>query len=213
MFINEIASESVVELQVRNKEGKEIVLHSTVVMPIEGIDNRMVLVEPFRHNDQILTFSSVLCIATITNSEDNKIYRFKLRGVLKTERENEVYHCLVCNEEVSEENRRNAKRFGVSARGDIQLLGTNTTIKGYVRDVSATGIAFFVNACNLCVGDKVSVAFSHDMTGARVKVIAQIVRIVEEEKGVLFGCVVHKHDAKFTQVVSYLMRQECKIRG
>jgi len=213
MFINEIASESIVEMQVKNKEGKEIVLFSTVVMPVEGIDNRMVLVQPFKHNDQLLTFSSVMCVATITNSEDNKIYKFKLRAVLKMEHEDNIYHCLISNEEVSEENRRNAKRFGISARGDIQVLGNTSSIKGYVRDLSATGIAFFVNTCNLSIGDKVTIAFTHDMTGARVKVIAQIVRIVEEEKGVLFGCVIHKHDAKYTQVISYLMRQECKIRS
>ena len=83
MFINEIASESVVELQVKNKEGKEINLVSTVVVPMEGIENRMVLVEAFRHNDQLLTFSSVMCVASITNSADNKVYKFRLRAVLK----------------------------------------------------------------------------------------------------------------------------------
>lgn len=213
MFINEIASESVVELQVKNKEGKEINLVTTVVMPMEAIENRMILVEPFRHNDQLLTFSSVMCVASITNAADNKVYKFRLRAVLKTEHEGKIYHCLVSNEEVNEENRRSAKRFGVSAKGTLQLLGNTSIIKGYVRDISATGIAFFVTGTNLNIGDKVSVAFSHDMTGAKVKVIAQIVRIVEEEKGVLFGCVVHKHDAKYTQVISYLMRQECKTRG
>jgi len=213
MFINEIASESVVELQVKNKEGKEINLMTTVVMPMEGIENRMVLVEPFKHNDQLLTFSSVMCVASITNSEDNKIYKFRLRAVLKTEHEGKVYHCLVSNEEVKEENRRSSKRFGLSAKGVMQVLGSTSTIKGYVRDVSATGIAFFVTASSLGVGDKVSVSFTHDMSGAKVKVVAQIVRIVEEEKGVLFGCVVHKHDAKYTQVISYLMRQECRTRG
>ncbi len=213
MFINEIASESVVELQVKNKEGKEINLVSTVVLPMQGIENRMVLVEPFKHNDQLLTFSSVMCVASITNAEDNKIYKFRLRAVLKTEHEGKVYHCLVSNEEVNEENRRSAKRFGISAKGSIQLLGNTSTIKGYVRDISATGISFFVTAASLNIGDKISVAFAHDMTGAKVKVIAQIVRTVEEEKGVLFGCVVHKHDAKYTQVISYLMRQECRTRG
>lgn len=213
MFINEIASESIVELQVKNKEGKEINFISTVVLPIEGVDNRMLLVEPFRYNDQLLSFSSVMCTATITNSEDNKVYKFRLRGVLKMEHEGKLYHCMVSNEEVKEENRRSSKRFGLSTRGDIQLLGNTSIVKGYVRDVSATGIAFFVTACSLAIGDKVSIAFTHDMTGAKVKVIAQIVRIVEEEKGILFGCVIHKHDAKYTQVVSYLMRQECRTRG
>jgi len=213
MFINEIASESVVELQVKNKEGKEINLVSTVVLPMEGSQNRMVLVEPFRHNDQLLTFSSVMCVASITNAADNKVYKFRLRAVLKTEHEGKIYHCLVSNEEVNEENRRSAKRFGISAKGVMQILGSTSTIKGYVRDVSATGIAFYVTACSLAVGDKVSISFTHDMSGAKVKVIAQVVRVVEEEKGVLFGCVVHKHDAKYTQVISYLMRQECKIRG
>lgn len=213
MFINEMASESIVELQVRNKEGKEINFVSMVVLPIEGIDNRMVLVEPFRHNDQLLNFSQVACVATITNTEDHKVYKFKLRGILKTEHEGNLYHCMVCNDDVKEENRRSSKRFGLSCRGDIQLLGNTSTIRGYVRDVSATGIAFFVTASSLAIGDKVSIAFSHDMTGAKVKVVAQIVRIVEEEKGILYGCLIHKHDVKYTQVVSYLMRQECRTRG
>jgi len=213
MFINEIASESVVELQVKNKEGKEINLTSTVVLPMEGVENRMILVEPFKYNDQLLTFSSVMCVASISNSADGKIYKFRLRAVLKTEHEGKIYHCLVSNEEVKEENRRSSKRFGLSAKGVIQLVGNTSVIKGYVRDVSATGIAFFANACSLAIGDKVSVSFTHDMTGAKVKVVAQVVRIVEEEKGILFGCLVHKHDAKYTQVISYLMRQECRTRG
>lgn len=212
MFIDEIASESVVELLVKNKEGREITLTSSVVMALDEGEHKMVLVEPFMHNGQLLVFSSVMCQASITNAEDNKIYVFRLRAVLKKEHEGKIYHCLVSNEEVSEENRRSAKRFGLSAKGSVQLLGNTATIKGYVRDISATGISFLVAASSLQIGDKVTVSFVHDLSGAKVKVVAQIVRSVEEEKGTLFGCVVHKHDAKYTQVISYLMRQECKVR-
>lgn len=213
MFINEVASESVVELLVKNKEGREIVLTSVVVMPLSEGEHRMILVEPFMHEGHLLVFNSVMCQASITNADDNKIYKFRLRAVAKKEHEGKIYHCLVSNEEVNEENRRTAKRFGLSAKGSIQLLGNTATMKGYVRDISATGISFLLAASSLQIGDKVSVDFVHELSGARVKVVAQIVRSVEEEKGTLFGCVVHKHDAKYTQVISYLMRQECKVRN
>lgn len=212
MFINEIANESVVELFVKNKEGREIILTSIVVLPMDEAGQRMVLVEPFMHEGHLLVFNSVMCQASITNAEDNRIYKFRLRAVAKKEHEGKVYHCLVSNEEVSEENRRTAKRFGLSSRGNIQLLGNTMAIKGYVRDISATGLSFLVASSSLQIGDKVSVDFVHELSGAKVKVVAQIVRCVEEEKGTLFGCVVHKHDAKYTQVISYLMRQECKVR-
>lgn len=212
MFINEIASGSAVELLAKNKEGKEIVLNSQVIAAFDQGEHKMVLVEAFMHNGQLLVFNSVMCQASFTNADDNKIYKFRLRAVLKKEHEGKMCHCLVSNEEVSEENRRTAKRFGISAKGVIQLLGNTSNVKGYVRDISATGISFLVSASNLQIGDKVSVSFTHDLSGAKVKVVAQIVRMVEEEKGTLFGCVVHKHDAKYTQVISYLMRQECKVR-
>lgn len=212
MFINEVASESTVELLVKNKEGREINLTSVVVVALDQGEHKMVLVEPFTHNGQMLVFTSVMCQASITNAEDGKIYKFRLRAVLKKEHEGKIYHCLVSNEEVSEENRRTAKRFGISAKGTVQLLGNTSSIKGYVRDISATGISFLVAASSLQIGDKVSVSFVHELSGAKVKVVAQIVRTVEEEKGTLFGCVIHKHDAKYTQVISYLMRQECKVR-
>ena len=66
---------------------------------------------------------------------------------------------------------------------------------------------------NLIVGDRVSIGFEHEITGAQLKVVAQIVRCSQEEKGTLFGCVVQKHDAKYNLLISYLMRQECKVRG
>lgn len=212
MFINEVASESAVELLVKNKEGREISLTSVVVAALDGDEHRMVLVEPFMHNGQVITFSSVMCQASITNAEDNKIYKFRLRAILKKEHEGKLYHCLVSNEEVDEENRRSAKRFGISAKGTVQLLGNTSTIKGYVRDISATGISVLISGSNLRIGDKITVSFIHDMSGVKVKVDAQVVRCIQEEKGTLFGCVVHKHDAKYTQVISYLMRQECKVR-
>lgn len=212
MFINEIAAGSIVELLVKNKEGREVRLSSEAFMALEEGEHRMLLVEAFTHNGQLLVFSSVMCQAIITNADDNKIYKFRLRAVLKKEHEGKIYHCLVSNEEVTEENRRTAKRFGISAKGTIQILGNTSTIKGYVRDISATGISFLVAASSLQIGDKVSVSFVHELSGAKVKVVAQIVRSVDEEKGTLFGCVVHKHDAKYTQVIAYLMRQECKVR-
>ncbi len=213
MYINEMANDSAVMLEVKSKEGKELSLATQVIGGYEAGEYKMVLVEALRHNGHLLKFEAVTCYAYITNAEDNKVYKFKLQGVIKREQEGQVYHCLISNENVSEENRRGAKRFGVGAKGTIQILGTTTTSRGYVHDISATGISFLVADSSLSVGDKVKISFEHEITGVQLGVAAQIVRSEERDRGTLFGCIVHKHDAKYTMLISYLMRQECKVRS
>lgn len=212
MFINQMAEGSAVQIEAKNKDGKEVNLNTEVAGVYEAGEYKMVLVDALRHNGQILVFNSVSCQAYITNADDNKIYKFKLQAILKKEQDGKIYHCLISNEDATEENRRTAKRFGLSAKGTMQLLGSTSQIKGYVRDLSATGISFLASVSGLKIGDKVSIGFVHEISGLNVKVVAQIVRTQEQEKGTLFGCVLNKHDAKYTQVISYLMRQECKVK-
>lgn len=212
MYINEMANGSAVSLDVRNKEGKEVTLETQIVGSYEAGDYKMALVEALRHNGQLLVFQSVVCQAMVTNADDNKLYRYKLRAVVKREYEGKVYHCLISNEDASEENRRGAKRFGIGEKANIQLAGSTNVLKGYVHDVSATGISFLVSDTKLGVGDKVAVSFVHEITGAQVKVVAQIVRLEQRDKGVKYGCVIQKHDAKYNMLIAYLMRQECKIK-
>ena len=214
MYINEMAIGSAVSVNAKNKEGKEVNLDTTIVGAYDGGEYKMVLVEALKHNGQILVFESVTCQAFVTNADDNKVYKFRLPAVVKREQGGKIYHCLISGDNASEENRRGAKRYGLSAKGTLQLLGTTSTVKGYVRDVSATGISFLASDANLSIGDKVTISFKHDMTGAQLRVVAQIVRMQEQDndKGILYGCLILKHDAKYTLMVSYLMRQECKVR-
>lgn len=212
MYINEMPNGSVVELYVKNKEGKELTLSTEVLGAYDGGDYKMVLVEAFRHNGQILSFNSVICYATITNVEDGRAYKYKLHAVVKKEHEENVYHCLVSNEDASEENRRGAKRFGLSEKADIQVLGTKNVLKGYVHDISATGIAILAPETKIAIGDRVAIAFDHEITGAHLKVVAQVIRSEQRDRGTLFGCQVQKHDAKYTLLISYLMRQECRVK-
>lgn len=212
MYINEMANGSTVSINVKNKEGKEVTLETQMVGPYEAGDYKMALVEALRYDGQLLVFETVACYATVTNADDQKLYKYKLRAIVKREFEGKVYHCLISNEDATEENRRGAKRFGVGEKADIQLLGTMNVLKGYVHDVSATGISFLVGDGKLDVGDKVAISFVHEITGAQVKVVAQIVRLENKEKGVKCGCVIQKHDAKYNMLIAYLMRQECKVK-
>lgn len=212
MYINEMPNGSAVLLEVKNKEGKEVSLHTVVTGAFDGGDYKMVLVEALKHNGQLLVFNSVICHAEITNIEDGRAYKYKLQAVVKREYDGNVYHCLISSEDVSEENRRGAKRFGVGERSDIQVLGSNSILKGYVHDISATGISILAAETQIAIGDKIAVAFDHAITGAHIKVVAQVIRIAEHDKGTLFGCRVIKHDAKYTLLISYLMRQECKVK-
>lgn len=212
MYINEMPSGSAVELYVKNKEGKELTLSTQVLGTYDSGDYKMVLVDAFRHNGQVLAFNSVICYATITNTEDGRAYKYKLHAVVKKEHEENVYHCLVSNEDATEENRRGAKRFGLSEKADIQVLGTKNVLKGYVHDISATGIAILAPETKIAIGDRVAIAFDHEITGAHLKVVAQVIRSEQRDKGTLFGCQVQKHDAKYTLLISYLMRQECRVK-
>lgn len=212
MFINEMPNGSAVSLDVKNKEGKELTLSTNVVGAYDAGEYKMVLVEALRHDGQLLMFNSVICYATITNVEDGRAYKYKLQAVVKREYEGNVYHCLISNEDASEENRRGAKRFDVGEKADIQVLGSPSILKGYVHDISATGISVIASETKIAIGDKIAVAFDHEITGAHLKVVAQVIRSQERDKGTLFGCQVLKHDAKYTLLISYLMRQECKVR-
>lgn len=212
MFINEMASGSLVSIGVRNKEGKEVVLDTQIVGAYEAGDYKMVLVDALRHNGQLLVFNSVICEALVSNADDNRLYRFKLQGIVKRESEGTIYHCLISSDNATEENRRGAKRFGVGEKATIQLLGAGNTLRGHVLDISATGVAFSVSGSELAVGDKVGISFMHEITGIQIKVTAQIVRQEERDKGMKYGCALHKHDSKYNMLLAYLMRQECKVR-
>lgn len=212
MFINEMANGSEVSLDVKNKEGKEITLTTKIVGSYDAGDYKMSLVEALRHDGQLLVFDSVICTAYIVNADDGKLYKYRLQAVAKREYEGTVYHCLICSDNVSEENRRSAKRFGLGARGSLQVVGGTTGMRGYVHDISATGISFLVPKGSVVIGETVKINFTHDITGFNIGVVAQVVRTEEKDKGTLYGCVVHKHDAKYTQLIAYLMRQECKVR-
>lgn len=212
MYINEMPNGSAVLLDVKNREGKELSLHTTVTGAFDGGDYKMVLVEALRHDGQLLSFNSVICYATITNLDDGRAYKYKLQTVVKREYDGNVYHCLISGEDASEENRRGAKRFGLSEKADIQVLGGTTVLKGYVHDISATGISVLAPETKIAIGDKIAVAFDHEITGAHLKVVAQVIRSADHDKGTLFGCQILKHDAKYTLLISYLMRQECKVK-
>lgn len=212
MYINEMPNGSAVLLDVRNREGKELSLHTTVTGSFDGGDYKMVLVEALKHDGKLLTFNSVICYATITNLDDGRAYKYKLQAIVKREYDENVYHCLISGEDASEENRRGAKRFGLSEKADIQVLGGTTVLKGYVHDISATGISVLASETKIAIGDKIAVAFDHEITGAHLKVVSQVIRSAEHDKGTLFGCQILKHDAKYTLLISYLMRQECKAK-
>ncbi len=212
MYINEMASGSTVSIEVKNKEGKEVTLETLAVSGYDAGGYKMLLVEALRHNGQLLVFNSVTCEALVTNADDNKLYKYRLQAVVKREHEDNVYHCLISNENAAEENRRGAKRFGVGEKANIQIMGTTSALKGYVHDISATGIALLLSDAKLVVGDKVTISFTHEITGIQVRVAAEIIRQEELEKGIRYGCIVHKHDAKYSTLLAYLMRQECRVR-
>lgn len=212
MFINEIAMESEVSIDVKNKEGREMTFNTKVVGSFDAGVYKMLFVEALRHNGQLLSFDSVICTAYIVNAEDSRLYKFRLQGIAKREHEGATCHCLISSEEVTEENRRTAKRFGLSARGTLQVVGSTSAMRGFVHDVSATGISFLMGTGNVAIGDTVKIGFTHDITGFNISVVGQVVRSEERDKGILYGCLIHKHDAKYTQLVSYLMRQECKVK-
>jgi len=212
MFINEMANGSEVSIDVKNKEGKEITLNTRIVGNYDAGDYKMALVEALRHDGQLLVFDSVICTAYISNADDGKLYKYRLQAVAKREYEGTVYHCLICSDNVTEENRRSAKRFGLSARGMLMVVGGTNGMRGYVHDVSATGVSFLVGTGSVMIGDMVKIGFTHDITGFNINIVAQVVRSEQKEKGNLYGCVIHKHDAKYTQLISYLMRQECKLK-
>jgi len=212
MYINEMAIESEVSIDVKNKEGKEMTFNTRAVGNFDAGNYKMLFVEAIRHNGHLLSFESVACTAYIANAEDGRLYKFKLQGIAKREHEGQTCHCLISCEDAAEENRRNAKRFGLSARGTLQVVGGGSGMRGFVHDVSATGISFLMGSGSVSHGDTVKIGFTHDITGFNISVVAQVVRIEERDKGMLYGCQIHKHDAKYTQLVSYLMRQECKVK-
>lgn len=123
-------------------------------------------------------------IAEVTNTEDNRVYRYDVEKSGTINWKGTVYYALVSHKNSKPYNRRKEFRVEFVTMADIQIK-TNSKVRScYVRDISQTGLGISIckdSGCEFDIGDKVSISFTCNPGDRMYHVSGEIVRCVESD--------------------------------
>lgn len=205
MLINKVKAGSKVVLQAEKSENS-IEFESIVVFgQEEGL-----FIEPILYDNHMINFrktNEVLYTATVVNNEDSKLYIWPditIKAVMAKGRK--LYHLLVSEEDIRPINRRDTFRLPLGLAGAAQI-GTNKKVHDiYVRDISATGIAFICkDKIELPAEDTIHIIFEDKDLNIKLNIRCMQVRTAEANDKTLYGC-------RFTQrndeIYRYIQRRQ-----
>lgn len=207
MTIDKIAVGSSIVLSVSVKDSK-IEFNSMVVAVWKqqyGVLHGIVI-PVIKQDDKIITFESVKVKATITNSEDHRIYEFNLLKIIRNTYNGEQCYIAFSPDNIKPINYRDAVRVPYCEECILQVGPHKKAIDCYVRDISQTGISFSFPAHTISykVGDEVSAQF--DVDGNPIKISARVVRgLTETDCGRdIIGCSLNRDYPIINKLVSKL---------
>lgn len=123
-------------------------------------------------------------IAEVTNTEDNRVYRYDVEKSGTINWKGTVYYALVSHKNSKPYNRRKEFRVEFVTMADIQIK-TNSKVRScYVRDISQTGLGISIrkdSGCEFGIGDNISISFTCNPCDRMYHVSGKIVRCVESD--------------------------------
>lgn len=192
MKINEIEEGSGVSLIV-SRDNMSVELPSEIIKVFDDA----VLANCFMQDNTLITFDAAnLAIEMMVVKPGEVPYNFKNVQVSVVEYEGQRYHCLRTGTNGVRLNRRNAFRVFIGENGSVAEMPGNKTASVLIKDLSSTGVGFLIGknaAESFEIGTRVSVVFTDSTLGNKIEAEGKIVRIMEQETQILYGCMFTRH--------------------
>ncbi len=192
MNISDIEEGSSVSLLV-SRDDMSVELPSEIVKVFDD----SVLANCFMHDNSLISFhGGNLNIEMMVVKPGEVPYNFKNVQVTLVEYEGGRYHCLRTGTIGVRLNRRNAFRVFIGENGSVAELPGNKTVNVLVKDLSSTGIGFLISKnenVEFDIGARISVIFTDSAVGTKIEAEGKIVRIMEQETQMLYGCMFTRH--------------------
>ena len=205
VLIQKIMEGSKVVVQAED-ENNSIQFHSIVVFG----DEEGLFIEPILHNEKLINFKDtdgILYTANIVNEEDKKLYVWPgviIKAVIARDRK--IYHLLISESNVSPTNRREAFRLPLGLTGSAQIGANNKIHSIYIKDISATGIAFFCDEKVEVKGEElIHITLDDKTLNTKLNMRCIKVRTAEVQDKILFGC---KFIQKNDEIFRYIQRRQ-----
>lgn len=159
---------------------------------IIAVEGDRLYVEPFMHNDVVLSFTSGNVSLSMIAYEDEKApFLWKIVSVEKDTYDGKVCHAITSGLTGVRINRRENFRVFVGLDGKATLVGKNIQFDIVVKDISETGFAVLVDInakVQINTNDALLVEFYDAVQEQQMTLLGRIVRGAVLEKYYLFGC-------------------------
>lgn len=209
MFINDISSDSKIELQCVSNARQLMTLEATsVVGSVDKLKKRHLYVTPFYYDGKLLSFNSVQCIVKICDRRDGRFYLFKADKVshIHNPHGEGVLAMVDTEEDAKPLNFRRAPRIACNFAGTIQVFGAASVSPCKICDVSTVGVGVLVtpDVRQPQVGNNVVLDFVDPELCWHFTLNAHVARIVPLSSGqTLVGCELAQYYDMFTSLCHY----------
>lgn len=201
MKLQEVDEKSNISINVK-KDGLSASFPSEIVK----VFSDCILVELFEHEGNVISFDGEdLEIELVVVKPGEVPYFFKNVRITRETYEDKPYHCIRTGTIGVRLNRRNAFRAFIGEDGSAVELPGNVRADVFVKDLSSTGIGLLVYGKpdkGYEEGQSLHITFSDSLIRANIDAMAKVVRIVESDNEILYGCAFSKHYPEIDKYVA-----------
>ena len=196
MYINEIAPGMPATVRLVRKDKKHFDITTTVVSlgsaQIEKL--RKIFGDNFIVTEPMIKLASVDitgCDIHIIGTKNNTSYTWTENVSLKIIKVNkELFHIIICNQNVSNKNLRRSFRQQINVCGTIYLPKNNSNDFVMIRDISLNGIGLSASKdTNVKINDEITLHFKDEEYDVEFTMKLLVVRLKElNENKMIIGC-------------------------
>lgn len=174
-----------------------------------------ILVEPFRHNGNIVSFDAPdLHIELVATKEGEIPYVWKNVRIDRVTYDNQTYQSISTGTIGVKLNRRGAFRVFIGDPGSVIDAKTKERHPVRIKDISSSGIGFLIDKSadlNYELGTGLAVIFVDDDLNQDFELLTRVVRRVELEDSnqILYGCMYTK---RYPKVDRYCATKQVRSR-
>ena len=163
-------------------------------------------VYPFTHGNNVLSFdiSSDTQIEMTAFKEREVPFYWRAVWITRGVRNGRNYHVIHSKFDGAHVNRRSSLRVNLGTRGSVTDVIGGAPIDARIRDISATGIGFYLPKTptpRFARGSRVRVMYADPESNYKVDVFARVVRVQQRKDQVLYGCAFTR---VYTEIARYI---------
>ncbi len=171
-------------------------------------------VYPFMHGKTMLSFaiSQDTKIEMTAFKEKEIPFYWRAVWITKGERNGRAYHVIHSKFDGAHVNRRSSLRVQVGTYGSVTDIIGGKPVEVRIRDISATGIGFFLPVTpnlRFARGSRVRVMYSDPESNYKVDVFARVVRVQTRKDQLLYGCAFTR---VYTEIARYIAAKQYRKR-